>query len=238
MSKAINHIATLCDSRIFGARQGITIDEADRYIDNWKVWEETFSSHTLEYVLENISISDIAAVRYVPQDSPEQEYYDMHYLRETIEKSHRFDEYLRNTNFHREVYLPAIGYRVPYKYQTVTLSKIYKNALIQEFPYLKDYKFESFVPSYIEGIEEIYIKLSYIDGYNAKQTVSLYTPIKALKEKDSQQIFDRHWNYNTNYYRNNPTYREKIIGVLSSYAYHRLREQVDGCLYNFTGEFA
>ena len=101
--------------------------------------------------------------------------------------------------------------------------------------YLKDYKFESYVPSYSPNTE-IYIKLTYKNNKGEDVTVSLYTPVKALKEKDSMQIYKRHWSYNGDYYRNQPERKEKILGVLKSREFHELREKVDGKLYNYTGE--
>ena len=53
---------------------------------------------------------------------------------------------------------------------------------------------------------------------------------------DSMQIYKRHWSYNNDYYRNQPEYKEKILGVLKSREFHELREKVDGKLYNYTGE--
>ena len=231
-----NHIVSTYDSPIHSDELGITLEEADRYIRNWDSWENCFSKSTLEWILENLSIGDICAIHYIPQDRVVPDgYWEKNYERECIERCHSFEEYQGNTDFHRTVYLPAIGYRVPYKYQNVgNLAKVYKGALLRDYPYLKDYKFESYVPSY--GATEIYIKLTYKNNKGEDVTVSLYTPVKALKEKDSMQIYKRHWSYNGDYYRNQPERKEKILGVLKSREFHELREKVDGKLYNYTGE--
>lgn len=216
---------------------GITWKEADRYIQNWNCWEECFSKSTLEWVLENLSIEDICAIHYVPQKNVVPNgYWEKNYERECIDPHHHFEEYYGNTDFHRTIYLPAIGYRVPYKYQNVgNLAKVYKKALLRDYPYLKDYKFESYVPSYSATIE-IYIKLTYKNSKGEDVAVILYTPVKALKEKNSKIIFDRHWNYNNDYYRNQPEHKEKILGVLKSREFHELCEKVDGKIYNYTDE--
>lgn len=233
-----NHIVSTYDSPIVGAELGITLEEADRYIRDWKTWEESFSKSTIEWILENISIGDICAIHYIPESyATPDSYYEKNYERECLERSHSFEEYQGNTDFHRTIRLPAVGYRVPYKYQNVgNLAKVYKQALIRDYPYLKDYKFESYVPQYNKGSNEIYIKLTYKNDKGEDVTVSLYTPIEALKEKDAFKIFKRHWDYNNDYYRNQLEYKEKILGVLKSREFHELREKVDGRLYNYTGE--
>ena len=232
-----NHIYDAYDAPIRTNEKGITWEEAGRYIWDWKFWEEYFSKSTLEWALENLSIGDICAIHYIPQEyATSDSYYERHYERECIDNHHCFEEYMGNTDFHRTVYLPAIGYRVPYKYQNVgNLAKVYREALIRDYPYLKDYKFESYAPSYSPNTE-IYIKLTYKNSKGEDVTVTLYTPVKALKEKDSMQIYKRHWDYNNDYYRTQPELKEKILGVLKSREFHELREKVDGKLYNYTGE--
>lgn len=231
-----NHIVSVYEPPICTDEKGITLEEAARYIREWSIWEECFSKSTLEWVLENLSIGDICAIHYVPQEyATPDSYYEKNYERECIDNHHQFEEYQGNTDFHRTVYLPAIGYRVPYQYQSVgNLAKIYKEALIRDYPYLSQYKFDSYVPSY--GLNEIYIKLTYKNSKGEDATVSLYTPVRALKEKNSKIIFDRHWDYNNDYYCNQPELKEKILGVLRSREFHELREKIDGKLYNYTGE--
>ena len=232
-----NTIVSVYDSPITGAEMGITWEEASRYIRSWESWEKTFSKSTLEWILENLKISDICAIHYIPEDfATSDSYWEKNCERECIDRYHSFEEYKGNTDFHRTIHLPAVGYRVSYQYQNVgNLAKVYKSALLRDFPYLKDYKFESYVPSYNIN-PEIYVKLTYKNSKDEDITISLYTPTKALKEKDSSQIFKRHWDYNNDYYRNNPEYKEKILGVLKSREFHELREKVDGQMYNYTGE--
>lgn len=236
MRKIQNTIIDQYDAPISSTEKGITPEDASRYLYDWNIWEETFSKETIDWVLANVSIGDICAIHYVPKDRANS-YYEEHYERECIVNSHPFEEYQGNTDFHRTVYLPAIGYRVRYQYQSVgNLAKIYKQALIRDFPYLKDYKFESYTPKYGNKLHEIYIKLTYKDENGEDVTVSLYTPVKALVEKDAMLIYKRHWSYNGDYYKANPVYKKKILGVLKSREFHELREKVDGKLYNYTGE--
>ena len=233
-----NHIVSTYDSPIHSDELGITLEEADRYIRNWNSWENCFSKSTLEWILENLSIGDICAIHCIPQEyATPDSYWEKNYERECIDNYHSFEEYQGNTDFHRTVHLPAIGYRVSYQYQNAgNLAKVYKEALLRDYPYLKDYKFESYVPSYGSCPVEIYIKLTYKNSKGEDVTVTLYTPVKALKEKNSELVFKRHWDYNNDYYRTQPELKEKILGVLKSREFHELREKIDGKLYNYTGE--
>lgn len=232
-----NHIVSTYDSPIHSDELGITLEEADRYIRNWDSWENCFSKSTLEWILENLSIGDICAIHYIPQEyATPDSYWEKNYERECIDNYHSFEEYQGNTDFHRTVHLPAIGYRVSYQYQNVgNLAKVYREALLRDYPYLKTYDFESYVPSYSPNTE-IYIKLTYKNNKGEDATVTLYTPVQALKEKNSELIFKRHWDYNNDYYRTQPEYKEKLLGVLKSREFHELREKVDDKLYNYTGE--
>lgn len=240
MCKSVNSrnlIYNTYDASICTDKMGITEEEATRYLREWNVWKKCFSKFTLEWVLENLSIRDICAIHYVPQkDVTPDGYWEKNYERECIDPCHSFEEYFGNTDYHRTVYLPAIGYRVSDKYQNVgELAEVYRKALLRDYPYLKDYKFNSYVPTYDMNIE-IYINLTYKNSKGEDVAVTLYTPVKALKEKNSKIIFDRHWNYNNDYYRNQPERKEKVLGVLKSREFHELCEKVDGKLYNYTDE--
>ncbi len=205
---------------------GITWEEADRYIQSWTRWEKCFSKSTLEWILENLSIGDICAIHYIPQkDVAPNGYWEKNYKRECIDNHHRFEEYHGNTDFHRTVCLPAIGYRVQYKYQSIgNLAKVYRAALLRDYPYLKEYKFEAYVPSY-SWSSELYIKLPF--KYNGEETVvTVYCPIKAFKDKNPQLIYDRHYSYNNDYYKGQSEYRNRILAALDSEEYKILCKKV------------
>lgn len=223
-----NHIMSTYDAPISCDELGITWEEADRYIQGWEIWEKSFSQRTLEWIVENLSIGDICAVHYVPEcQVNDNNYYENHYERECAVRSHSFEEYQGNTDFHRTVYLPAIGYRVPYRYQQVgKLKTIYREALIRDYPYLKDYKFESYVPQFANDPNQIYVKFTF-DYKGEKLTKTLYVPIEALKEKRSEKIVKRHYDYHVDYYRTNLEEREKALAVLTCDAFDKFRHQVD-----------
>lgn len=226
-----NPLMSSYDSPLNCKELGITWEEADRYIRGWEIWEKDFSQKTLEWVVENLSIGDICAVHYVPEYLvDDNNYYEKHYEREEAVRSHSFEEYQGNTDFHRTVYLPAIGYRVPYQYQQVgKLRKVYREALIREYPYLKDYTFDCYVPQFSNDPDQIYVKFAF-DYKGEKITKSVYVPLEALKEKRSEKIVKRHYDYHTNYYNNMPEEKEKALAVLLCDAFDKFRHQVDGDL--------
>ena len=223
-----NPIVSSYDSRIQCDELGITWEEAARYIRGWEIWEKDFSQRTLEWVVENLSIGDICAVHYIPECKVDSNsYYENNYERECLSKSQAFEEYQGNTDFHRTVYLPAVGYRVPYQYQQVgKLKTIYKEALLRDYPYLKDYNFESYVPQYANDPNQIYVKFTF-DYKGEELTKSVYVPVEALKEKRSEKIVKKHYDYHANYYKNNPEERDKVLAVLTCDAFDKFRHQVD-----------
>lgn len=228
MSKK-NTYFTSYDAGLYGYEDGITLADAQRYTENWKEWENEFTPETLQWVCSKLNLKDIAAIHYVPEDC-NRSYWDAHYEREDA-KWYPFEEYMENSDFHRSVRLKAVGYRVSYKYQNVgPLKQYYKDALLRDYPYLNHYDFESYVPSYGNGSFDIYIKLTYTDKNGNTQKVHLYTPVKALKEKNSKIIYDRHYSYNADYYKTQPEWRAKMVDVLDSEEYKIFAAYVDGNL--------
>ena len=89
----------------------------------------------------------------------------------------------------------------------------------------KKYKFDAYVPTYDSGSCDIYIKMPY--KYNGEEvTVSLYCPLKALLEKNPEMIYQRHFGYNSNYYKSQPETKDKILGVLNSQKYKAFCKKV------------
>lgn len=226
MSKK-NTYFTSIDAGLYGYEDGVTLADARRYTENWKEWENEFTPETLQWVCSKLNIMDIAGVHYVPEQF-NRDYWDTHYERED-DKWYSFEEYMENSDFHRSVRLKAVGYRVPKKYQNVgPLKQYYKDALLKDYPYLNNYDFESYVPSYGNGPHEIYVKLTYTDKNGNAQKVHLYTPVKAFKEKNSKIIYDRHFSYNADYYKTQPEWRAKMVDVLDSEEYKTFAAYVDG----------
>lgn len=201
----------------------IGIKNAKRYINNWDKWEECFPEEVINWLVnEAIRMPDACAIQYIPTSSSVS-YYEEHYK--------RLPEVLRNFKFieacgewTRPHYEDAYQYLVPYRYQTVSIRKIFTKAICKAYPYLKDYKFAAYVPD-CSLAPEIYIKIPFI--YDEMETVvSMYCPIKAFKDKNPQLIYDRHHNYNADYYKGLPRTKNRILAALDSEEYKALCAKV------------
>ena len=201
----------------------VGIKDAKKYINNWEKWEECFPEKVINWLVnEVIKMSDVCAIQYIPTSS-NNNYYKEHCKRlPEVVRNFKFVEAWRDWT--RPCYKDAYQYLVPYRYQSVSLRKSFTEAICKAYPYLKDYKFNAYVPDFSLS-PELYISLSFI--YNGEETtVSVYCPIKAFKDKNPQLIYDRHYSYNSNYYRGLPETKERILAVLDSEEYKALCAKV------------
>lgn len=201
----------------------VGIENAKKYINNWDKWEEIFPEEILNWLVnEVIKMSDVCAIQYIPT-SNNTSYYEAHCTRlPEIKRNHKFIEVWGDWT--RPCYEDAYQYIVPYHYQSVHLCKIFTKAICKAYPYLNDYKFEAYVPSY-SCSPELYIKLPF--KYNGEETiVTLYCPIKAFRDKNPQLIYDRHYSYNNDYYKGQSEHRDRILAVLNSEEYKTLCAKV------------
>ena len=217
---------------IYAQYQGTYLNEefvgyerAKKYIKEWDVWEKCFPAHVLLWLVnEKIKMKDICGIKYIPVSTNSVSYYETHYTRlPEIKRNFRFTK--EWNGWTRDHYEDAYQYIVPYRYQSVYLSKIFKEAILMAYPYLKKYKFNAYVPTYGSGSCDIYIKMPY--KHNGKEvTVSLYCPLEALLEKNPDMIYQRHFGYNSDYYKSQPELKEQILGVLNSQKYKAFCKKV------------
>lgn len=202
----------------------VGIENAKKYINNWDKWEECFPEEVINWLVnEVIKMSDVCAIQYIPT-SNNTSYYEAHCTRlPEIKRNHKFIEVWGDWT--RPCYEDAYQYIVPYRYQSVHLRKIFMEAICKAYPYLKDYKFDAYVPTYGSGSCDIYIKMPY--KHNGEEvTVSLYCPLEALLEKNPDMIYQRHFGYNSDYYKSQSEAKDKILGVLNSQKYKALCAKV------------
>lgn len=168
-------------------------------------------------------MKDICGIKYIPTSNKDS-YYASHYeCLPKVKKDFRFIETWNDWT--RDHYEDAYQYIVPLDYQNVYLSKIFKEAILMAYPYLKKYKFDAYVPTYGSNSSDIYIKMPY--KYKGEEvTVSLYCPLEALLEKNPDMIYQRHFGYNSDYYKTNLEAKEKILGVLNSQKYKAFCKKV------------
>lgn len=218
-------------SCIYAPYQGTYLNEefvgyerAKKYIKKWDVWEKCFPTHVLLWLVnEKIKMKDVCGIKYIPTSNKDSYYASHCECLPKVEKDFRFIETWNGWT--RDHYEDAYQYIVPLDYQNVYLSKIFKEAILMAYPYLKKYKFNAYVPTYGSGSCDIYIKMPY-KHKGEEVTVSLYCPLEALLEKNPDMIYQRHFGYNSDYYKTNLEAKEKILGVLNSQKYKAFCKKV------------
>ena len=217
---------------IYAPYQGIYLNEefvgyerAKKFIKEWDVWEKCFPTHVLLWLVnEKIKMKDICGIEYIPVSSENKRYYSQNYpLIPETRKNFTFTE--ERNGWKRDHREDAYQYIVPLNYQNVYLSKIFREAILMAYPYLKKYKFDAYVPTCGSGSCDIYIKMPY--KYKGEEvTVSLYCPLEALREKNPDMIYQRHFGYNSEYYKSHLETKDKILGVLNSQKYKAFCKKV------------
>ena len=200
-------------------------ERAKKFIKEWDVWEKCFPTHVLLWLVnEKIKMKDICGIKYIPVSSGNQRYYSQNYpLIPETRKNFTFTE--ERNGWKRDHREDAYQYIVPLNYQSVYLSKIFREAILMAYPYLKKYEFSAYVPTCGSGSCDIYIKMPY--KYKGEEvTVSLYCPLEALREKNPDMIYQRHFGYNSEYYKSHLETKDKILGVLNSQKYKAFCKKV------------
>ena len=200
-------------------------ERAKKFIKEWDVWEKCFPTHVLLWLVnEKIKMKDICGIKYIPVSSGNQKYYFQNYpLIPETRKNFTFTE--ERNGWKRDHREDAYQYIVPLNYQSVYLSKIFREAILMAYPYLKKYEFSAYVPTCGSGSCDIYIKMPY--KYKGEEvTVSLYCPLEALREKNPDMIYQRHFGYNSEYYKSHLETKDKILGVLKSQKYKAFCKKV------------
>lgn len=200
-------------------------ERAKKFIQEWDVWEKCFPANVLLWLVnEKIKMKDICGIKYIPVSFGDNGYTPKNYpLIPEIEYHFKFIE--ERNGWTRDHYEDAYQYIVPLDYQSVYLRKAFNEAILMAYPYLKKYKFNAYVPTCGSGSCDIYIKMPYKHN-SEKVTVNLYCPLEALLKKDPDIIYQRHYNYNADYYKGQPERAKVILGVLNSQKYKAFCKKV------------
>lgn len=203
----------------------IGYERAKKYIKEWDVWEKCFPTHVLLWLVnEKIKMKDVCGIKYIPVSFGDNGYTPRNYVL-IPEIAHNFKFTEECNGWKRDHYEDAYQYIVPLDYQSAYLIKIFREAILMAYPYLKKYKFNAYVPTYGPNSSDIYIKMPY--KYKGEEvTVSLYCPLEALLKKSPDMIYQRHFGYNSDYYKTNLEAKEKILGVLNSQKYKAFCKKV------------
>lgn len=218
------------ESTIYAPYQGtymndefVGYERAIRFINNWEDWEKCFPYEVLVWLVQKkIKMSDVCAIQYIPTSSTNG-YFASHYERlPEVKRNFRFTE--ERGGWYRDHVEDAYQYVVPARYQSVHLRDAFKEAIYMAYPYLKKYQFDAYVPDY-SAPNDIYIKMSYkLNGEEVK--TNLYCPLEALLKKDPDMIYQRHYEYNSDYYKRQPERAKVILGVLNSQKYKAFCKKV------------
>lgn len=204
----------------------IGYERAERIIKNWDEWEKCLPTHVLSWLVnERIRMKDACAIHYIPT-SHSDNYFASRYKRlSEIKKSFCFTE--EKGGWYRDHYEDAYQYIVPSRFQRVYLGKAFKEGVYMAYPYLEKYNFKAYVPDDSVSTHDIYIEMTYkLD--DEEVTTSLYCPLEALLKKDTDMIYQRHYSYNSNYYKNQPERSKVVLGVLKSQKYKTFCKKVKG----------
>lgn len=203
----------------------IGYEGAKKFINNWDAWEKCFPTETLLWLVnERITRQDVCAIHYTPVSYGQQGYLAKEYevLAEIKRNVHFVEE---KGGWYKDHYEDAYQYVVPKRYQSVYLRKPFEEAIYRSYPYMKKYKFDAYIPDYGANTHDIYIYMTYkLNGEEVK--THLYCPLEALLQKNPDMITQRHYGYNSDYYKRQPERAKVILGVLNSQKYKAFCKKV------------
>ena len=191
---------------------------AKTYVLNWEKYTKYFSKKALSSAIRKRYEFEFIKDEYTPLDCVMNSYYSKkgYPIVNRTPVTWTFKEY--KGAWSRDVKKLCNVYRVPDSYQ-LGESKLLKDCLIYDFPYLKNYQFDCYKLN--NNIDEIYIKTT-------EPNVSVYCPIEALSKRDPEIIKNRINTYWRSYY-NTPErneYLNKQLSILDSEFFKNLCKDV------------
>ena len=199
-------------------------DLAKKYIRNFVNIEQLFDKDVIARVLPLFELRDFAIFEYVPTENQGTIDYctRMGYIRITENPVMSYVTeyaYFKGRQWESRVSKPCIEFIVPDNYQLAE-KKLLKKLLVSAYPYLNCAEYYNGIQAYHADAREVDKNEFYIGFYSSPydtEKVSLYVPFKALRDKDSQIIIDRHTSYHKGYYGNDASrkqYLDKALSVL------------------------
>lgn len=195
---------------------------AKKYIRNFGIIEQLFDRETISYVLPRFQLRDFATFEYIPTENLGMINY--HVSKEHIQITekpvkHYITEYaeFKGRTWESTVFKSCLEFIVPDNYQ-LREKDLLKKLLVMAYPYLNLPEYYNELLVYHADQRDIDRNEFYLPLPNANgETVVLYVPFKALREKNPQIIIDRHTSYHKGYYGTGEAtkpYLDKDLSVL------------------------
>lgn len=195
---------------------------AKKYIRNFGIIEQLFDRETISYVLPRFQLRDFATFEYIPTENLGMINY--HVSKEHIQITekpvkHYITEYaeFKGRTWESMVFKSCLEFIVPDNYQ-LKEKELLKKLLVMAYPYLNLPEYYNELLVYHADQRDIDRNEFYLPLPNANgETVVLYVPFKALREKNPQFIADRHTSYHKAYYGTGEAtkpYLDKALSVL------------------------
>lgn len=195
---------------------------AKKYIRNFGIIEQLFDRETISYVLPRFQLRDFATFEYIPTENLGMINY--HVSKEHIQITekpvkHYITEYaeFKGRTWESMVFKSCLEFIVPDNYQ-LKEKELLKKLLVMAYPYLNLPEYYNELLVYHADQRDIDRNEFYLPLPNANgETVVLYVPFKALREKNPQIIIDRHTSYHKAYYGTGEAtklYLDKALSVL------------------------
>lgn len=204
-------------------------DLAKKYIRNFGIIEQLFDRETISYVLPRFQLRDFATFEYIPTENLGMINY--HVSKEHIQITekpvkHYITEYaeFKGRTWESMVFKSCLEFIVPDNYQ-LKEKELLKKLLVMAYPYLNlpEYYNELLVYHADQKViekNEFYLPLPNANG----ETVSLYVPFNALREKNPRLIIDRHTSYHKAYYGTGEATKPYLAKALSVLEFDSTKE--------------
>ena len=195
---------------------------AKKYIRNFGISEQLFDRETISYVLPHFQLRDFVTFECVPTENLGMINY--HVSKEHIQITekpvkHYITEYaeFKGRTWESMVFKSCLEFIVPDNYQ-LKEKELLKKLLVMAYPYLNLPEYYNELLVYHADQRDIDRNEFYLPLPNANgETVVLYVPFKALREKNPQIIINRHTSYHKAYYGTGEAtkpYLDKALSVL------------------------
>ena len=202
---------------------------AKKYIRNFGIIEQLFDRETISYVLPRFQLRDFATFEYIPTENLGMINYHASkgYIQITEKPvGHYVTEYaeFKGRTWESMVFKSCLEFIVPDNYQ-LREKDLLKKLLVMAYPYLNLPEYYNVLLVYHADQKDIKKNEFYLPLPDANdETVTLYVPFNALREKNPQFIIDRHASYHKAYYGTGEATKPYLTKALSVLEFDSTKE--------------